>query len=142
MTAVQIASLFLGVALQLGILNYLIRLERIGCACAMDWRRTYMIAYMIMTILIGIFTMASGMKPPVALAMALPILGLFYIVFVLQYVSRLKKEKCECSESVFRDVMEILAYLYVLLMLLSIVLIAMVMFNGKLKSGGKDGGRP
>lgn len=142
MIAAQFASLFLGVALQVGILNYLIRLERIGCACAMDWRRTYMIAFLIMSVLIAIFTMASGTKPPIALTMALPILGLFYIVFVLQYVNRLKKEKCECSKSVFRNVMEIMAYLYVLLMLLMIVLFAMVMFNGKLKSGGKDGGRP
>jgi hypothetical protein len=133
-SSMQYVSLAIGVALQAGILNYLVRLERIGCACAMDWRRTYMIVFLIMSILISIFTVASGTKAPMALAMALPVFGLLYIVFVLQYINRLKKEKCECSASVFRNIMEVLAYLYVLLMLLGFVFFAMAVFAGKLKT--------
>ena len=129
--AVGAVGAFIGLAIQLGVLNYLVRLERIGCKCAMDWRRTYMMVFLGLSVLFAIVTMVSGAKPPLPIAIVWPTLGFVYVVCVLQYVHRLKKEKCACSESVFRDVMEVLAYLYVLLLAISIVFIFMAMLNVK-----------
>ena len=127
----QVFGFALNVALQVGILNYLIRLERTGCECAMDWRRTYMIAFLALSILITIFALASGSKMPFAIPALMPVLGLLYVIFVIQYINRLRREKCECSESVFRNIMEILAYIYVLILILTVVIVAIALFSGK-----------
>lgn len=88
-----------------------------------------MIAFLILSIIIGLFAAAAGPKTPKPLLLALPLLGFIYIICVLQYTHRLKKEKCKCSESIFRNIMEILAYIYVFLLLLSATLIGMAAFS-------------
>jgi len=50
------------------------------------------------------------------------ILGVLNIVFVLQYVHRLKQEKCECSESIAREVIYITAMLQALVVALGMLL--------------------
>lgn len=100
------------------IIHYLLRLESIGCECAMDWRRYYIIGYFVLSILstIGIMFMDKKQMPFIQSFMI--VAGVLNAVFVLQYVHKLKKEKCECSNSVIKEIMTIIAIVMLILYVL------------------------
>ena len=96
--------------LQILILNYLIKLEQDGCKCAMDYKRTYIVAFMIINFMITFISLFSDIfiNPTPAVNLFLIILGIgsiINIVFIIQYVIMLKNKQCNCAESVYRDIM-------------------------------------
>ena len=114
------------IALDVYILLYIIKLETIGCDCAMDWRRMYImffIAFHVLLMMSMIFLGTSYSSP--FLGIVSFVASVLFIVFSLQYVHRLKKEKCECSLSRARDVLEIVAIIDAVL--LGIVIFASIM---------------
>jgi hypothetical protein len=127
--AVWIASIAL-IVLQLLILRYVVNLERTGCACASNWRRDYIVAYLTVTILVAIVSfilLASTGKTktvqiPMIPSLILFVLGWLYVIFVLQYVDKLRRDKCDCSESVFRVIMETMAIINALLIVVSLLI--------------------
>ncbi len=50
--------------------------------------------------------------------------GLLFLVFTLQYLHRLKMEKCECSASFVRDVMYFYLLAVVAIIMLSLAILA------------------
>lgn len=128
----------LGIVLQLLILRYLLTLEKIGCKCAMDWRRDYIMFYLGLLIVFSLVNLFLTPDVIPLLQSSMFVLGVLNVVFVLQYVHRLKKEKCECSASVYREVMYILAvinaFLYALILLL--LVIALFSFGTYLRARG------
>jgi len=110
---------------------YLQSLEQIGCECALDNKRIILM-FCIATIIIGriiaIFTEA-----PVPLEVIVSIVGVVFIVTTIQYISHLKKIKCECSESSARTAMIYYAWLVIILyVLILILLIPLVILYTKL----------
>jgi len=115
------------------ILLYLIKLEQIGCKCAYDWRRNYIIGYTAFYIIycaIEIFIMASNslesslanqfkaLRPYVLVA------NLLFAVFGIQYVHRLKREKCACSEQFGQQALYIVAVIdafFITLIILNLI---------------------
>lgn len=97
------------VVIQLLILNYLVQLENLGCACAMDWRRGYIMFYLILSILnIFISSFVDESHIPYLQAVMV-VIGILNIVFTIQYVNKLKKEKCDCSQSIYREIMMVVS---------------------------------
>ena len=99
-------------------LYYLKNLETIGCKCAMNYKRTYIIFFHIFNIVFGLAQLLSGGKLAeyivksayaVPFVLALVVAAITNIVFTLMYIEELKKDNCECSESVFRTMMYILS---------------------------------
>lgn len=106
----KLASL-ISIVLFAYLLTFLYKLEKTGCECAKDWRRTFIIGYCIYTILLAaaqFFNMnyrgITFMLAPISFA-----LSIMFIVFTLQYVHRLKREKCSCSDEMGRAVLYIVA---------------------------------
>lgn len=93
------------VILQLLILNYLFKLEKTGCECAMDWRRNFVLFFMVLSLLYSVSALFIDRSAIPILQTVMVVLGLVNVVVVLQYVHKLKEEKCACSESVYREVM-------------------------------------
>lgn len=100
------------------ILYYLKHLETIGCKCAMNYKRTYIIYFHIFSLALGAADLLSGnavteyiAKSSFAIRFIFVVasLAITNIVFTLQYVEELKKDNCDCSESVFRTMMYILS---------------------------------
>ena len=100
------------------ILYYLKNLETIGCKCAMNYKRTYIMYYTIFSLAFGAANLLSGgrvtdyiTESPFAipLVLVLAVAAITNLVFTLQYIEELKKDNCECSESVFRTMMYILS---------------------------------
>ena len=111
----------LGITLSSLIIYYLVTLERLGCACAMNFKRNYILGYNAVYITNTVVTLFMGMPAIFRLHAKYPLLWLisfiFFIgaivnvVFVIQFVNELKREDCACSDSVYKDVMYILSIL-------------------------------
>lgn len=126
------------VVIQLLLINYLLRLERIGCECAMDWRRHYMIFYMIVT-LIHMFVVGfvkRDMVPWIQTTVA--VLGIMNVIVTLQYVNRLKREKCECSESFYKDVITLIAIFNAILYISLLIIVIYLSFTMSAFASGKS----
>lgn len=101
------------------ILTFLHKLEASGCACAMDWRRNYALGYMSYMIAYTCLTLYNALQPtkkPSALTAVASflaplnlVLGILFVVFTFQYVHRLEKEKCQCSRTLGRAIMTLVA---------------------------------
>jgi predicted membrane channel-forming protein YqfA (hemolysin III family) len=117
-------SLFL-IVVNIIVLVYLNRLEKMGCKCAEDFRKTYVQVFLIVT-LVNVGVMAVFMtwlssrdsKPPAIVTNLLMVwlvilfcATVVYIVFALQYIHRLRDEKCGCSKAMTRDVWEVVLYI-------------------------------
>ena len=117
------------------ILYYLKKLEAIGCKCAMNYKRTYIMHYTIFNLGFGAASLVSGGRLidyiekssfAIPIILVLAVAGITNIVFTLMYVEELKKDNCECSESVFRTMMYILSIIGAVVWGLVIVLLLML----------------
>jgi hypothetical protein len=126
----------IGVILSSLIIYYLKNLETIGCACAMDYKRTYIMSYHIFSIfigLLGIFINLDILRKHNVLQLIFGVISITNYVFTIQYVHQMKKENCNCSESVYRTMMYILSIIYFATIAL---LLFMIYFGGLFSSPG------
>ena len=137
-----ITLLFTGVQLllQILIINYLYHLENQGCKCAMDYKRTYILGYMVLNtifVILGIFTnvfkYTSNNQIGSFLMSMYSVGGILNIAFIIEYVNLLKVRKCDCSESVYRDLMYVFAIIDAIVLGMSLLLVLyVVLFLAKL----------
>lgn len=134
------------IVLNIFVLIYLDNLEKIGCECAKDWRKTYIYIYLIVSLtygfLLGVlygFSKTSKSSKAVSIMEniimittgVMTIAGLLYIIFSLQYIHHLKDIKCKCAQHLTRDIWEIVLYIYIALIVLGVVLIIIAGFTVK-----------
>jgi hypothetical protein len=101
--------------------HYLKSLEEHGCECALDNRRVVLmvcVGIIIVSRLAAIFT-----KIPPVVEMILAVVSLTFLVVTIWYVSYLRKVKCECSVSSARTAMEYYAWIMLLLIPITLLLI-------------------
>ena len=111
----------IGITLSSLIIYYLNNLKTIGCECALNFKRDYIMYYSMVSILFNIVSFAVGVPNILLYYIRYPILytipailftaAVVNMVFIFQYVEEMKKINCECSESVYRDMMFVLAIL-------------------------------
>ena len=109
----------IGVTLSSLIIYYLNNLKTIGCECALNFKRDYIMYYSMVNILFNV--VSFGVPTILIYYIRYPILysvpavlfaaAIVNMVFIFQYVEEMKKINCECSESVYRDMMFVLAIL-------------------------------
>ena len=132
--------LIVNLLLQIFLLNYIYKLETTGCECAKGWRRSFIKYYLIVLV---VFTIAQvfvitmdGVNSLFALNIAFSgimfIFGLCFAIITLQYVHTLKKTKCECSNTLARTVLnlvaliDIIVYIWVILSILAAIIMALI----------------
>lgn len=142
-TALTIISMLIGLAyigIQIYILYYTFMLERIGCACATDFRRTYAQAYIILSFVMyitsGVLTALTNEENEYVMTTVKAVMngvmfiaGLVYVVFVWQYIAKLRRIKCACSTSLARDVWEVVNYIQIAMICLVIILTVIAMIS-------------
>jgi hypothetical protein len=123
------------------IIYYLRHLEQIGCLCAMTPQRNYIYYYTVILVLFNVVNlfllpnMNKSTVKPIAMIMGpiailLLIGGVINVVYTIQFVQDMKKKNCECSKSVFREMMFILAILQAISWLfLILLLIVAIIYN-------------
>lgn len=129
--------------------HYVTRLERIGCDCAADFRRTYIQYFTLVLICLGVANISlllmNSRSGVAALATVLsPIMfiaTIIYAVFVIQYVNRLRAEKCKCSEGMARAILYIVTIINVTLASLVALVVLYVAMSGYSAMGISRPGR-
>jgi len=86
------------------IIYYLNNLSTIGCDCAINYKRHYIFAFTIFSLFFSSANLLLSNKIRNYLEKT-PVL----LVFTLLYIDEVKKANCDCSESVFRDMMFVLS---------------------------------
>jgi hypothetical protein len=118
----DIFSLLFAIAVTAAMILYLIRLEKIGCKCAMDFKRNYIIYYHIYELIsITILILSRGKaleyllesRHYVAIFSVMGVAEVINILFTLLYIGELKRKDCKCSESFIREFMYYINILYV-----------------------------
>lgn len=132
MDALHVIFNLIYIAVWTFILLYIIRLEEIGCECAIGWRRVF-IKYYIMVIIamvllsmFGIFSSKQLSPFFMTLQFALTVV---FITVVYHYIHDLKVQKCKCSEDMARDILEFVNYIQMFLVIFSLLVMVHAMFT-------------
>lgn len=131
-TAIQLVINAIYLAIWGYILFYIYKLEQIGCECSKDWRRDFIkffIIFMIVIFVLRMFDLWSPAGVPPVLMTLQFVAVLFFVAVVFQYVHELKVKKCQCSEDLARDVLEVVNYVQMFLLGLALLLMVHVMFT-------------
>lgn len=109
----DIAFILLAVVINVYLLMYLYHLEKIGCDCAINWRRTFIMFVIGLSLGLSVLSIFSVDMLSSSLIMTVfSALSIANVIVILQYVHLLKKEQCKCSESLAREIMQVIAILY------------------------------
>ena len=120
------------------IVYYLFHLEKIDCKCSLTFQRNYIYYYTIILFIINLVNLFFHDKLKELSLLLLPlnlillIAGIINVVYIIEYVEDMKKQNCKCSDSMFRDLMFIVAILQIFAWLL-IVLTTMYIIAFKMK---------
>jgi len=117
----MIAILFMyivTVAVYCYLLYWIWKLEKTGCVCSKNWRRDFIMYWMIIYSFIALLILLVKNLYVIILFASC---NIAFIVIVFQYVHKLKTIKCECSDGTERKVMEIFNYIQLGLIVVSII---------------------
>lgn len=126
------------------IYEWILKLEKIGCKCSIDWRRYYIkyytifiIAYIFFTILY-LFITDKHLQLIIGVNLIILIAEIIYIIVSIQYINRLKKEKCDCSDGYTREIIYIysiiLGTIYILSFLIGLYVFITLYLRNKINS--------
>lgn len=122
----QIISLIV-VALFSWFYYYLDKLEKIGCKCALNNTRTLL---MVSIGLIVVLRLVDAFIPlPSLPQLILSASSVAFVVLAFVYIKHLKTEKCKCSETSTRKIMEIYIWTVVIVWVLALILLLAIMFH-------------
>jgi hypothetical protein len=117
------------VALYIVFLIYLFKLEKIGCDCALNWRRNYMIVFMIFALSTNLVSIiVPSLRLNVVFAVISATLSLMFLIVTIQYVQKLKSDKCECSKDATREIMFYYSWIMLILFWLSVAILLYVLY--------------
>jgi hypothetical protein len=128
---------------------YLYSLERLGCQCSLTAKRTYILAFNIFIVGYSLFAIAMGggngvlsffNKHPwlYMIFFLIVIATIVNLAFTIEFVNDMKRENCACSDSVFKDIMYVIAIIQaVTWSILGVVILVMGGMVGKDFAAGK-----
>jgi hypothetical protein len=123
------------------IIYYLKHLEEIGCKCALNYKRDYILYFTVINLFfatMNVFAGHTAIYRMVMLVVSLPLViaGIVNIVYTIQFVNDVKENNCNCSESLFREIMFILAIVNasVWILFILIVIPIVLMYPSQLKT--------
>ena len=121
------------------IIYYLNYLQQIGCKCSLTLQRNYIYYYTIVLFVINLVSIFFQKKLKELAVIIFPIsiilliAGIINIVYTIEYVEDMKKQNCECSESMIKDLMFILAIFQISVwIILLCIVVSIVIFKLKL----------
>jgi len=132
--------------LQLLIIRYLFQLEEQGCECALTTQRTYILSFLVLNFIVSLLHIFTNVFEKAkdntigSLFMSLySVAGIANIVFIIQYVNQLKARQCDCSESVYRDMMYVYAIMDAIVLGMAVLLVLYVLLTSNGLTGDKKG---
>lgn len=124
------------------IIYYLYKLEKTGCECALGWRRNLIVFVYVFAILLMFIPFVVTDKATL-LFLNLAFMFAFFVnaVVMLQYVHKLKEQKCACAqnEATSFTVMKYVAYIqFALLCIMFLYAIYAVLIHVRFLNRSRD----
>lgn len=120
----EVAFIILAVLINAYILRYLYFLEENGCKCALNWRRTYIMLFIGLSLILAILSLFNvDILTSSIVLIIFAGLSIANIVIILQYVHMLKAEKCKCSENLAREILQFIAALYAFFYIMLLIIL-------------------
>ena len=117
------------VALYIAFLVYLFKLEKVGCNCALNWKRNYMITFMIFALSTNLISIIiPSLRHNVVFVFISAVLSLMFLIVTIQYIRKLKNDKCDCSKNLTREIMFYYSWIMLVLFWFSIAILLYVMY--------------
>lgn len=110
---IEILIVSVVITINIWFLVYLIKLEKEGCKCSLDWRRYYIIAYIFVLIGWNVFNLVYPIQSHLMFSVVMVIAAILFIIFTFQYINLLKSRKCNCSEDIAKRVLSIYTWVLV-----------------------------
>jgi len=124
---------FFFLVLPITVYTWIVKLEKTGCECSKDWRRNFIHFYVIFNMILVVSSIILLFFKGVVIMDVVPLLGfasaalaLTFVIVTVQYVQRLKREKCACSEDTRRNVMYIWALVQGFISLIALLSMAVM----------------
>lgn len=129
-----IVNSLLGVLFLILAYTYIVKLEKIGCACSVHPYRKYvkgmiifLVVYLLVTMFIPPATLAKVLGPQSGIIMMIiytlvAIVGIVFWILTIIYIRYLKKEKCKCSEDLRREIVYVISIIEVIAIFLAVIL--------------------
>ena len=96
-----------------GILMYILELEREHCECSKNWKRDFAKYVSIIFIVLGAFKIVFDISyPNLLLVKSLNLVAMAYSIIILVYFAQLYYSKCACSEDNKRYLLLYPAFLF------------------------------
>ena len=110
------------------IIYYLKKLETIDCKCALNFKHHYIFYFSFISLFYALMNFAfssSKIYKIFVLFIAIPLMigSIINIIFTIQYVNDLKDKNCNCSESINREIMYIVAIIRASVLVLTILIL-------------------
>mgnify|MGYP000103134791 CR=1 FL=1 len=112
------------------IIRYLLRLEEIGCECAMTFKRKYILYFTSVNLILMLLSLTNVMDNfrknkdlYGVFIMVYSMSSLLNIFYTIQYVNELKEMNCDCSESYYREMMYIFAIIDAIMVFLKLLIV-------------------
>lgn len=112
---INISSLVI-LSLYLWIFIFLVNLQSVKCACALNWKRDYIVGFIGFTLLFNLYlllvdkTKKQFVSAHMIMAFLLVFAGILNIVLMIQYTIEIRKNKCKCADKLSLFVMQFLAF--------------------------------
>lgn len=132
---VELSALGVYALFALFLYHYVTRLERIGCECAMDNTRDFIKYYalgLFGVVVVKLALLVAGADEAyrafsVVVGPIMMVATVFYVVYVLKYINRLRREKCACSDTISRSVIYVVGIIQAIIYAsLALILLASI----------------
>lgn len=120
------------------IFYYLQHLEKIGCKCSLTFQRTYIYYYTIAIFIVSLISIFFKSKLKILSDILLPIsillliAGIINIVYTFEFIDDMKKQNCDCSKSMIRDLMFIIACLQIFVWVILLCLFFFILITKRI----------
>ena len=120
------------------IFYYLQHLEKINCKCSLTFQRNYIYYYTIVIFIVSLISIIFQGKMKnlsdvlLPLSILLLIAGIVNIVYTFEFIDDMKKQNCDCSKSMIRDLMFIIACLQIFVWVILLCLFVFILITKKI----------
>ena len=116
----KLISYVIGTTFPIINIYYLYSLETLGCQCSLTAKRNYILGFNFFIVAYSLFTIMMGgpnnvlsfynKYPWLYVILFFMVIGtVVNLAFTIEFVNDMKQKKCACSDSVFKDIMYVVA---------------------------------
>ena len=108
-------------------LYYTYELQQKGCTCALTWQRKFMEVTLFLFIIINVLNIVGWNYTSPWIKLFMVLVTVAYVVVTRQFIQDVKNKQCTCADTRAYDVLNVVNYIQIALLVISLVLLVFSM---------------